>query len=215
MRLRRGLARHGVAPLLASLCLALAVGREAPAQFPQEYAADQIMQTREGTQTGRVFVSPAKYRMEISHEGQRQVIVTRLDRRIVWVLMPEERIYLEMPVPERPEDALSGRDPVEKVERQLLGSETVSGHPTKKYKITVAGKGGTYVGYQWLAQDLRELPIRWEDEQGTVRVELRNIRLGRQPADLFEIPAGFQRLTMPGGLPGMLGGQGLPGLPKE
>ncbi|MBI2460120.1 MAG: SufD family Fe-S cluster assembly protein [Candidatus Rokubacteria bacterium] len=152
---------------------------------------------------GKIFVSPDKSRLEMTLEGQRQVMIARLDKRVFWMLMPEERMYVEMPIPERPEDALSGRDPTQKIERRLVGSETVSGHPTKKYKVTVTGKDETYVGYQWLAQDLGELPIRWEDEQGTARVELRNIKVGRQPAELFEVPAGFQKLAMPAGLPGM------------
>lgn len=211
--MRRAVAAGRVVPIL--MALALALGLEVLAQPPREYAAEQVMRTREGTHTGKIFVSPDKYRLEMALEGQRQVIVARFDRRVVWILMPEERMYVEMPFSPRSEDALSGRDPTQKVERQLVGSETVSGHPTKKYKVTVTGKDGTYVGYQWLAQDLGELPIRWEDEQGTVRVELRNIRLGRQPAELFEIPSGFQKLAMPGGLPGMPGAQppGLPGPP--
>jgi len=200
-------------PILTAL--ALAVGLEAAAQPPREYAADQIIRSREGTVTGKIAVSPDRYRLEMALEGQRQVMIARFDKRVVWMLMPEERMYVEMPLAAEAGEALSGRDPTQKVERQLVGSETVSGHPTKKYKVTVTGKDGTYVGYQWLAQDLGELPIRWEDEQGTGRVELRNIKVGRQPADLFEVPAGFQKLAMPGGLPGMPGGQGLPGMPKQ
>ncbi|MBI2878430.1 MAG: DUF4412 domain-containing protein [Candidatus Rokubacteria bacterium] len=199
--MRRPVAAGRLVPVL--IALALAVGLDAPAQPPREYAADQVMRTREGTHTGKIFVSPDKSRLEMTLEGQRQVMIARLDKRVFWMLMPEERMYVEMPIPERPEDALSGRDPTQKIERRLVGSETVSGHPTKKYKVTVAGKDETYVGYQWLAQDLGELPIRWEDEQGTARVELRNIKVGRQPAELFEVPAGFQKLAMPAGLPGM------------
>lgn len=199
--MRRPVAAGRLVPVL--IALALAVGLEAPAQPLREYAADQVMRTREGTHTGKIFVSPDKSRLEMTLEGQRQVMIARLDKRVFWMLMPEERMYVEMPIPERPEDALSGRDPTQKIERRLVGSETVSGHPTKKYKVTVTGKDETYVGYQWLAQDLGELPIRWEDEQGTARVELRNIKVGRQPAELFEVPAGFQKLAMPAGLPGM------------
>lgn len=210
----RPLAAPGrLVPLLATL--ALVIGLEAGGQPPQEYAADQVMRSREGTIAGKIAVGPDRYRLELALEGQRQVMIARFDKRVIWMLMPEERMYLEMPLVIEAREALSGRDPAQRVERQLVGTETVGGHPTRKYRVTVTGKDGTYVGYQWLAQDLGELPIRWEDEQGTGSVELRNIEVGRQPAELFEVPAGFQKLAMPGGLPGMPGGQRPPGMPKR
>lgn len=207
-----------VSRLVPLILIALVIGPAALAQFTREYAAEQVMRTPDGTHTGKVFVGPSAYRMEMAFggPGQRQIMIARFDKRVLWMLMPEEKVYIEMPMAPEAGEALSGRDPTQRVERQLLGSETVGGHPTRKYKVTVTGKDGTFVGFQWLAQDLGEMPIRWEDEQQTMRVELRNIKLGRQPAELFEIPAGYERMSMPGGMPGMPGGRppGSPGPPR-
>jgi len=62
-------------------------------------------------------------------------------------------------------------------------------------------EGQTITGFHWLATDLKDLPIKWSDEKGTNIVELKNVKLGPSPADLFELPAGYKKLEMPASHP--------------
>jgi len=42
-------------------------------------------------------------------------------------------------------------------------------------------------------------PVKWQDKSGGG--ELRNINVGSQPASLFTVPAGYQKMQMPAGRP--------------
>jgi hypothetical protein len=53
---------------------------------------------------------------------------------------------------------------------------------------------------QWLDPELG-VPVRGKAPDGST-FELRGIRVGTQPADLFSVPAGFQKITPPQAQPG-------------
>ena len=65
--------------------------------FAAEFSADMIHETDEGTVTGKVYIKGKKIRQEVVKEGEKAVMIMRLDKGIMWNLMPEERIYMEMP----------------------------------------------------------------------------------------------------------------------
>jgi hypothetical protein len=72
------------------------------------------------------------------------------------------------------------------------GSETVNGRSTIKYEGTNSkGESSTV----WFDSKLR-FPVKWDDKNGGG--ELQNIQEGPQPASLFEIPAGFNKMDMGG-----------------
>jgi len=71
-----------------------------------------------------------------------------------------------------------------------VGSDTVNGRSTIKYEGTSTdGDTSTF----WLDPKLR-FPVKWEGKNGGG--ELRNIQEGAQPANLFEVPAGYTRFDM-------------------
>ncbi len=196
--------------LTAGLVVAqLPAGAQGPAQMNWEYEADQVITSGGESNTSKIFVSKDRMRLEMaSRRGQQGISIVRFDKKLAWVLMPEQKMYMEVPLQDR--DALSGRNPNAKVERQLVGQEVVNGHPAKKYRTTVTQEGRTVTGYQWLATTLQDLPIKWQDETGRTSGELRNIKVGRPAAGLFEIPAGYQKFSMP--VPGQ---GGMPPLPRD
>ena len=48
----------------------------------------------------------------------------------------------------------------------------------------------------WIANDLG-LPVKTAAEDGSWSQEYKNIVIGPQPYELFEIPAGYQKFSMP------------------
>jgi hypothetical protein len=61
--------------------------------------------------------------------------------------------------------------------------------------------------FQWFDPEL-DLAVRQEFPGGFVS-ELKNVSVGKQPDHLFSIPAGYERISAPQGMPG--GSQGAPG----
>jgi len=90
----------------------------------------------------------------------------------------------------RPFTATLRRDlfwlPNKAVKEQQVGSETIDGHPTKKFKTASSLNGETR--YVWRATDLGGLAIRvFEEKRGIERV-LTNVVKGRPDASLFRPP---------------------------
>src|SRR5260370_22045131 len=73
------------------------------------------------------------------------------------------------------------------------GTETIDGHATKKVKVTathtLSGKTTTLVGFEWRVTDLQDLVIRRENEDGSVKMNVRNIVLGKPDENLLAFPS--------------------------
>ncbi len=87
------------------------------------------------------------------------------------------------------------------MEMRLVGRETLNGRNTEKWEMTATRPGDqSSVAYQWFDPELK-INIREERPGGFVS-ELRNIRIGKQPADLFSVPPGYKEMSIPqGGAP--------------
>ena len=90
-----------------------------------EYSADSYMETAEAVMAGPVYYAPGKERREYLTDGQKMVMITRHDKKAVWMLMPEEKTYMEMKLSSRQgrKDDLSAY----KIEQTMIGPETVNG----------------------------------------------------------------------------------------
>jgi len=82
------------------------------------------------------------------------------------------------------------------MEMRLSGSEMLNGRTVEKWEMKTTRPGGqNSVAYQWFDPELN-MNIREEQPGGFVS-ELRNIRVGKQPADLFTVPTGYKMMSMP------------------
>jgi len=88
------------------------------------------------------------------------------------------------------------------IEMKKLGREKVNGIMTDKYKMRVTDPNTKPMeGFIWLSKE--NVPIRVEGtsqesgEEGHFVIDTTNLKFGRQPGSLFEVPAGYQRMQMP------------------
>lgn len=173
--------------------------------FALEFSADSITTQKGGYQIkGKLFYKADKFRMETqTHRDMSMITITRIDKKVAWNLMPDTKTYIEMPLNMQNTPKVQEKYEGE-IERKQLGSETIDGHPTKKYLITYKTNNETHQVYQWLATDIN-MPVKTSAIDGSWSHELRNIKIGTQPDSLFEIPAGYQKMQMPQ-FPGMPSG---------
>jgi hypothetical protein len=169
---------------------------------------------------GKMFVDKPGMRIEQTMEGERSVTIVHFAEETTLVLMPAEKAYMELPPEAMAGETESLRglaegDPCTVYKRsKKLGSETLQGRRTEKWrcqdpKYDDGAAGATL----WYAPSL-SFVVREKDDDGN-EFELRNIKEGRQPAELFQVPAGYQKMAMPmmpdmsaGAVQGM--GQGAP-----
>jgi outer membrane lipoprotein-sorting protein len=161
-----------------------------------EFSADTVMTTEGHTMNGKMFSKGEKFRMEIS-TPENMIMITRMDKKVVWNIMPSQKMYMEMPVnpSNAPKTDIKGE-----LERKQVGAEIIDGHPTKKYLVTYKNGAKTEQAYQWMATDIN-FPVKTADLQNKWVQEFRNIKIGSQPDSLFEPPAGYHKMQMPAGMP--------------
>lgn len=165
------------------------------AVFAEDFSANMISTTKEGAYQGKVFVTKDKMRIEMMGS----ITISRADRRAVWMLMPEDKTYMEMSL--KPQDiVMTGEKTQDEVSRRLIGTETIDGKVADKYEIEYAVKGNNSRVFVWLVNNLN-LPVKSAATDGSWSVEYKNIVVAKQPASLFEIPAGYKKFSTD--LPGM------------
>lgn len=158
-----------------------------------EFSADMIMTADGHKMAGKMFSKGERFRMEMSAEGQKMITITRADKKVVWNIMVDQKMYMEMPFnpKESPKTEIKGE-----IDRKLVGSETIDDHPTQKYLITYKEGTTTEKVYQWMATDIN-FPVKTADVNNKWIQEYKNIKIGSQADSLFEVPAGFQKMQLP------------------
>jgi len=158
----------------------------------QSFSADIVMKSGNDVTTGKVFVAPQKMRMEM--EGM--ITITRMDLKLIWMIMPEEKMYMEMAI--KPGQHIPSSDKMEgEVERVLVGSHTIDGKAASKYRITVNTNGQKESFYQWIASD-SGFPVKMAALDNSWSHEYRNLVMAEPAASLFELPGGYTKMSMPG-----------------
>jgi hypothetical protein len=163
-----------------------------------EFSADMVSTAHGQSTTSKIFAKDQKFRME--PKGAPTYSIVRGDKQVTWLVMPDQKSYMEM-------KAEPGKEPKAEekvrgeVSRKLVGAETVDGHPTQKYEVTYTEGGKTEKMYQWMATDIK-FPVKMAAVDGSWTMEYKNIKMGSQPASLFEVPSGYKKMGMPS-MPGM------------
>lgn len=159
--------------------------------FAQEFSADVVTTTKEGTYSGKIFVTKDKVRTELTEA----ITITRMDKKVAWMLMPAEKTYMEQPFDPNEIVTASEKFPGE-IERTLIGQELVDGKTADKYRIVYETEGVRETVFQWIEAS-SNIPVKTEAEDGSWTVEYKNLKIGAQPESLFEIPADYTKISYP------------------
>jgi outer membrane lipoprotein-sorting protein len=160
-----------------------------------DYQAERLVESSAGTFSGHVYFSTDKERTETEMGGFQSVTIVRRDRNVVWNLMPAQRMVRET-------DLKSARDmkpPAgEDVRISVVGNETVEGVATTKYKLIA--KDGAAGGFMWFSREgiavKMDLLQKEDGKASRMTVTLRNLQVGPQDPQVFEVPEGYSK--MPG-----------------
>ncbi|MDD5583635.1 MAG: DUF4412 domain-containing protein [Candidatus Omnitrophica bacterium] len=154
-----------------------------------DFSADVVQKTKEFTAQGKIFTSGDKTRMEVPEA----TTIIRSDKNIMWVLMPGQNMYMEQPIGTNNIAVAREKMPGE-IERVAMGQETINGQMTTKYRIVYLDDGTKTTIYQWFAKDLA-IAVKTMTEDGSWATEYTNIKIGKQPDSLFEIPSGYTKFS--------------------
>ncbi|WP_152622634.1 hypothetical protein [Archangium violaceum] len=204
--------------ILVGVALAACTTAGAASARPEEpvaFSATQIVRMPEGElERSQLYVSNGRRRMET-----RMFWVSRLPGQEVHVavslrlqglyrktlLDSEDRTAMDvddpwtMPWPDcvrwlvvRGESPCIGRP---ELACERLGTERVDGHSTQRWRVVPTDPQRQWAAVTvWVAPALGGFILRTEEPTG-LRTELTDIHLGPQPESLFQIPAGYQRVS--------------------
>jgi outer membrane lipoprotein-sorting protein len=187
-------------------CIALGVSGAIAGQtaMPQPFSADFTTTSGTGGEmnSGKVYFALPKMRMETSSRGQDSVIIMDQSIQTVYILMPKQRVYIESHMDQQ--NPMMGQGPKAptlfdpshpcgaNVTCEKAGTETVSGRVCDRWVST--GTKGTST--TWIDQKL-SFPIKTQSANGEIW-QLTNIKEGKPDASFFELPAGYQKMDVPG-----------------
>ena len=156
----------------------------------QEFSADMVNRIGKQTSQSKLYVSGDKMRMDMK-EG---VMIIRMDKGVSWMLMSSDKMYMENPI-DMSRVPRSSKTFDGEIERTSLGMDTVDGRQAEKFQVTYTEKGKPVSVYQWILN--QEIPVKVEAVDGSFSMEYKNVSMGAQPADLFEVPSGYTKMSMP------------------
>jgi hypothetical protein len=184
----------------ATMCAVLLLTGAAPAQ---QFSAD-LVGVGETAARGKLHVADDKVRIE-THEVVAAFFV--VDPAGAYLVKPQAGIFMDAKqssllaqifVPLDPENPCARWQTAARISGaaenggewrcERAGSEAIDGRETVTWRA-VSPQNRTFA--VWIDRALR-IPLRIETEQ-RARFELRDIREAPQPAELFTVPAGFQK----------------------
>jgi hypothetical protein len=161
--------------------------------------AEQVLYSQgKQVSTSRIWVLGGRVRSETTIGGQ--TMTTLIDRgaKKIWVLMPTPVGCVEQPLDESVATNPLAPMPKDATE-ELVGTETIDGHPTQKYKMKATVGGRTREHYQWRATDLDGFPIRTAAVDGSYEQRFTKVELKKPDAKLFVEPAHCRSMPAVGG----------------
>jgi hypothetical protein len=158
------------------------------------FTADRVLVVDGHTYQGKIWTMPGKERHEQAIQAFHPVFLLRADNPIGEVVLPQLHTTVQFAIP--PELRLLTS---KQLTKNPAGQETVDGIVTTKYRIDATVTEGHAEGMLWLSRD--GIPMKLtgsftaqNGKVSTIRWELSHVKIGPQPAALFEAPEGYSKL---------------------
>jgi len=158
------------------------------------FAADRTLVIDGRSYLGKIWAMPGRERHEQAIQAFRSIFLLRTGSALGEAILPELKTIFQFTLP--PELRVLDAPALKK---HPLGQEAVNGIATTKYAIDEMLPEGHASGTLWLSRDgiLMRLNGSFTRQSGkisTINWELNHVRIGTQPAALFEEPSGFSKL---------------------
>lgn len=168
---------------------------------PPELSADMTMYSRNKIfDEGKFYVGKTAGRLDMLKKArQTHVFHFNADKIEIWMHQPKTIMEMKMRY-----NALINYKPAGFSE-VCSGEEVIDGRPCQKCVMTGKFGGKDVKTTVWKAKDLKGMVIKNLDDEGNGSA-ITNIITGPQPESLFQPPAGYRKMSLPGGMENILKG---------
>lgn len=159
---------------------------------------------------------PAEAAASMKQFGMDRIVSVILpDKKSTYIIFPGMQSYVNMPLPKQDQETYE-KNP--KIEKTVIGKETLDGHPCVKHKVVITDdQGRHHEATVWNASDLKDFPVQilTKEKDDTVMLRYRQVQFARPDAKQFEPPADFKayddmQSLMQGVMMKMMGSGGAP-----
>lgn len=186
--------------VFVSLLFALLVfAYPAHASNIMEFSAIYTEKDGDTIKKNKIYVARDMSRVELD-EGN-EIIVTRYDKKVIWIIFPKMKCYVEEECPTQASDVMQtgNREGVfGDLTRKFVGYENLDSYRTKKYLNTMkidSKKETVYEYYEWY-RDNFPFPVKTASVLGESISEYAQIKQGPQDINMFMFPKKYKKVTM-------------------
>ena len=165
-----------------------------------EFTAKMILTQQGQNIPGKIYVKDKKMRQEFQDDRGQTITIVRRDKNRVWVIIPAENTYVDMPLGlHLPGQFL--QIPPEAMSKRLVCTEEMGGYQVERIEVTLRGgpEGITRQTF-WVAPKLG-VPIKTVSADRQYALEYRDIKETKLDDRLFEVPAGCQKAATVSAVP--------------
>ena len=148
----------------------------------------------------KIYVKENKVRNEVQAGGQTSIHILRPDKKVVWIIMPKQKAYVEMPITHTAQQKMLPLTEDQKAKMKKVGTETINGYACDKYETTMSHQGKPMQVFTWVATDLG-VPIKIVSEDGSFSMEYKDIKPGQVADSLFDVPQDYKKMQLPFAMP--------------
>lgn len=204
---------HRVLVILCFVTTAFAATTQVVAESAVvEFSANMVRtMTNKKPMESKIYVGKEQVREEMGSGEKQRIRIVSAGKDKMWLLNPARKEYIEATGPAQMKGVPQGRtpsrpplpgepgSPCSQQGRGLvcknLGAEKVNGRTTEKWEFVMSRKKQSWRTLVWVDRTLG-VPVR-EEVPGKFLQELRDIRVGPQPASLFQVPEDYRKIEMP------------------
>ncbi|MCO5061053.1 MAG: DUF4412 domain-containing protein [Kiritimatiellae bacterium] len=185
--------------LTALVVCAFSMAAAAATKPAEQFSADQEMKMDGTTITAKINVDNGNVRSEMPmpDANMPSISIVNKSKRALYIIMPN-RMYMEKSLEQDDDLVRSAWANPEHLKPE--GTEAVEGVKCEKYRMESDGKT-----YFFFINAKNGAPVRMVGENSDLQINWKNVKLGPQPADLFEPPAGYTKFGMQGLMKGLFG----------
>jgi hypothetical protein len=137
-----------------------------------QFSADMRQSGPQGDAHSKMYVGKDRMRMEMEQGGQQIVRIVDNSKNIEWILYPDQQSYVEHRLPQTATPGAGQADDANPCAAmpgatcEKLGTDTLSGRPVVKWKMTFSHQGKVFESTEWIDTE-RNMPLRSERADGS------------------------------------------------
>ncbi len=180
---------HACLYVIVSILLStISVEATEPFELPKEYSVEMISTDAGKEVKGMLYVTGNFMCLESTVMGSKAITIIRQDKGVLWTLMPELKMYIEVPL--QPGATPAPLPPTNTV-WQKVGEEILDGETVEKWTGTFEVQKQPLVMTYWISKSTK-VPVQTQFKRDLNK--WKNLKAGPQDSKLFELPAGYKKM---------------------